>query len=67
MAIVFVLQYQRTKTTAKLSENSWNKRRSERFHRRHLWRQWLYCYPFLSVAQHESGTRKAIFLVSDRI
>jgi hypothetical protein len=51
----------RSKTTAKLSENSWNKRRSKRFHRRHLWRQWLYCYPFLSVAQHESGTRKAIF------
>jgi len=27
------------KTTAKLSENSWNKRRSNRFHWRHLWRQ----------------------------
>jgi hypothetical protein len=36
----------RSKTTAKLSENSWYKRRSKRFQRRHLWRQPWYCYRF---------------------
>lgn len=40
--------------TAKLSVNSWNKRRFESFQMRHLW-------PFLSVAQQESSTRIAIF------
>ena len=35
-----------SKTTAKLSENSWNNHRSNRFQWRHLWRQRLYCYSF---------------------
>jgi hypothetical protein len=36
----------RSKIPAKLSENSWNKRRSNSIQRRHLWRQYLYCYRF---------------------
>jgi len=36
----------KSKTTAKLSKNSWNKRRSNRFQWHHLWRQRLYCYSF---------------------
>ena len=42
MYIVFILQYQIVKTSAKLSENSWNKS----FRWPHLWRQRLYCYHF---------------------
>ena len=34
------------KTHAKLSENIWNKRRSNHFQWCHLWRQRLYCYHF---------------------
>ena len=30
----------------KQHQNNWNKRRSNRFHWRHLWRQRLYCYRF---------------------
>ena len=38
----------KSKTTAKLSEKSWNKRCSKRFQMRHLWRQRLYgCHFFL--------------------
>ena len=46
------------KTTAKLSENNWNKRRSYRFQWCHMWRQRL--WPFLSVALHGSGARNAL-------
>ena len=44
--ICFSCNIKRYKTTAKFSENSWNKRRSKFFKRRHLWRQHLYCYRF---------------------
>ena len=36
----------KSKATAKLSENSWKKRRSDRVHWCHLWRQHLYRYSF---------------------
>jgi len=36
----------KSKTTAELSENSWNKRRSICFQWHHLWHQCLYCYRF---------------------
>ena len=36
----------KSKPTAKLSENSWNKLRSNRFQWCHLWRQRLYWYRF---------------------
>jgi hypothetical protein len=44
--ICFSCNIKRYKTTAKFSENSWNKRRSKFFKRRHLWCQRLYCYRF---------------------
>jgi len=48
--IVFILRYQKVQNN--LSENSWNKRRSNRFYWRHLWRQCLSCYRFfLSLYQ----------------
>ena len=47
----------KSKTTAKLSENSWNKCHSNCFQWRHLWCQVLILLPFLSVIVHESGTR----------
>jgi hypothetical protein len=46
-------------TPAKLSENSWNKRRSNNFQWCHLTYE-LILLPFLSVARHESGTRNAL-------
>jgi len=40
---VFILQYQKVQNNYQIS---WNKRRSKRFQRRHLWRQRSYCYLF---------------------
>ena len=40
-------QIKKSKITAKVSKNSWNKIRSNRFHWCHLWRQRVYCYRFL--------------------
>ena len=52
---MYIMQCQKDqKQTPKLSENSRNKRRSNRFHSA------LVLLPFLTVALHESGTRKTI-------
>jgi hypothetical protein len=49
-----------SKTTVKLSENSWNKCRSNCFD--HSVMSVLILLPFLSVTPHETGIRKAIWL-----
>jgi hypothetical protein len=58
-----------TTTTFKLIENSRNKRRSNRFQfsPQSRLRVGVYCYRFLPLALHESGTRKVYILVSDRV
>jgi len=58
---------QSSKTTVKLSENSWNKRRCKRFQRRDLWRQRLYCYRFFFCCSTGIRYQKSYILVSDRI
>ena len=50
----------RSKTTAKLSKNNWNKRRSKRFQRELSVTSALTLLPFLYVAKQESSTRKVI-------
>ena len=62
--ICFSCNIKRYKTTAKLSENTWNKRHSKHFQRRHLWRQHLYCYCFFLLLNRN---QKCYILVSDRI
>ena len=58
--LYFSCKTKRSKTTAKLSENSWNKRRSKRFQRASSVTSALTLLPFLFVAKQESSTRKAI-------
>ena len=67
ICIVSILQCPRPhQTTAKLSKKNRNKSRSNRFDGA-LCEISAYCYRFLTLAQHESGTRKNYILVSDRI
>ena len=59
MILCLSCNIKKSKTTAKLSENTWTQGRSNRYQWRHLWRQHLYCYRFF-VILHESGTRNAL-------
>jgi hypothetical protein len=40
------------------SENSWNKRRSKSFQRRHMWRHRLYCYCFFLLLNRNQEPEK---------
>ena len=51
----------RSKTTAKFSENSWNKRRSKHFQRCHLWHQCLYYYHFFLLL-NRNGVPEKLYL-----
>ena len=51
----------KSKTTAKLSENGWNKRHCNSFQRCHLWRQHLYCYHFFLLLNRNQVPEKLYF------
>ena len=65
--IVFILLCKKiSKTTAILSENSWNKCRSDRFQWCNVWSLHTFCYRFLP-SLNMNGVPKNCILVSDHI
>ena len=62
-ARILCLSYstKKSKTITKLSENSWNKRRSKRFQRCNMWRQRLYCYHFFLLLDRKQVPEKLYF------